>query len=448
MAEHKVLTLDDVAKLAATGHSAFSPSSSKMWLMCSGSLIPNILAADETSKEAAEGTVAHSVAETWLTKGEKAARRRIGDIDTVDGWEIEITEEMLGYVAHYVAWVQEIEKEAKEYLTETRVDFSDLTPIPNQGGTADHIAIVNTSFSARGPYRIVVTDLKYGKGIRVFAEGNTQGLLYAYGAWKLFRDKYKIAEVEIRIAHPRLAEGFTTWAIPIEKLIEFAETVVKPRALAAWRFDAERTPSEDGCQWCKVKGTCAAAYQHMAEVTSGVFDDDEDDGPRSYDRQDQERAITVLEDDLGPEPFQFSDPAKLSTAALAKILRYRAMTEKFFGAVEHELLDRAISREEEVPGWKLVEGRSIRKWPDDEVHVFKRLRKLGLHEDAIYELHIISPAQAEAKLVAKAGLTKDAAAKLINAVAIKPPGKKSLARVSDNRKALPSDGDVFADDED
>lgn len=447
MTEHNLLTLDDVAKRAAAGHSAFSPSSSKMWLTCSGSLIPNILANDDTSKEAAEGTVAHSVAERWLTKGRKAAHKLIGTTKTVDGWAIEITEEMLGYVAHYVQWVQEIEQEAEEYLTETRVDFSDLTPIPDQGGTADHIAIVNKSFSGRGPYKIVVTDLKYGKGVRVYAEGNTQGLLYAYGAWRKFAGKYNIVEIEIRIAHPRLSEGFTTWTIPTEQLLDFAD-LVKVRAKLAWRFDAERTPSEAGCQWCRVQSTCAAAYKHLSEVTSGVFDDDEDeDEPRAYSRKDQEEAAADLDDELGEEPFKPFNPVKLSTKALAKALRYRKMMEKFFNSVEAELLDRAISREEDVPGWKLVEGRTIRRWPDNEVHVFKRLRRLGLHEDAIYDQAIISPAQAETKLVVKTGLSKDAAAKVINALAIKPPGKKSLVRISDSRRPLASDGDIF-DDED
>ncbi len=454
MSEHRgALTLADVAQMAATGHSAFSPSSSKMWLTCAGSLIPNILADDETSKEAAEGTVAHSVAETWLTKGKKAARALVGTTEYCDGWPIEITDEMLGYVKLYVDWVKDAEQEAVEYFTETRVDFSDLTPIPDQGGTADHAAVIEIEdelFNGQGDkaYELVVTDLKYGKGVRVIAQGNTQAKLYGYGFWCRLRKKYNIVQLRLRIAHPRLTEGFTEEVVPLGAMLEFAEHV-KKRSKAAWKFDAPRTPSDEACQWCKVKGTCAAAYQFLAEVTSDVFEDDDDEWeePKSYDRKAQEQANENLEDELGDAPFQPLDPVRLSTKSLAKILRYRSTMEKFFNAVESELLDRAISREEDIPGWKLVEGRTIRRWPDNEAHVFRRLRKLGLHEDVIYKLDMISPAQAEERLMAKAGLKKDAAAKLINALAIKPPGGKSLVRVSDNRKALASDGEVFADDD-
>jgi hypothetical protein len=421
-----------------------------MWLNCSGSLIPNILAEDECSKEAAEGTVAHMVGERWLKTGKRPSKM-LGKSYVVDGWDIEVTEEMMAYVGDYVDWVQELELQAVEFLTETRVDFSDLTPIPDQGGTADSIAIIEAEdelFAQQGDkaYEIIVTDLKFGKGVRVFAEGNTQGLLYGYGAFRLFRKKYNIVKITIRIAHPRLKDGFTSYSISVGELLAFAE-YVKERAAAAWQFGAPRTPTEEGCQWCKVTD-CAARYQALADATAGVFEDDDEDEDRTYTEDEQKAANERLEDDLGPEPFAPVDPVKLSTAALAKLLRYRGMMEKFFNQIETELMDRAISREEDVPGWKLVEGRSNRAWPDNEALVYKLLRRHGLKEGAIYTMDIISPAVAEAKLHAKAGLSKAQAGKIVNSLAVKPPGKKSLVRASDRREALASDGDVFVDDED
>jgi hypothetical protein len=220
---------------------------------------------------------------------------------------------------------------------------------------------------------------------------------------------------------------------------------VKGRAHDAWQFDAPRTASEDGCQWCKIKGTCPALYQHISEVTSGAFDDDDEFVPRS--REVQVLANEKLEDDLGDAPFNFIDPAKLSTAALAKVLRYRKVTEQFFAQVEETLLERAISLEEEVPGWKVVQGRTRRKWPDDEIEVYKFLRCQGLKDGAIYDQIILSPAQAEEKLHAKLGLPKKEAKAIVDSLAYKPPGPKSLARVSDNRPALASDADAFEDDD-
>jgi hypothetical protein len=75
------------------------------------------------------------------------------------------------------------------------------------------------------------------------------------------------------------------------------------------------------------------------------------------------------------------------------------------------------------------------------------VRALGLSDDALFTTEMISPAVAETKLKAKAGLTKDAAADIVNAIAVKPPGGKSLVRTSDKREALPSDADAFEDDD-
>jgi hypothetical protein len=448
VSEHRPITLDDVAKMAAAGHSVFSPSSSKMWLTCSGSLIPNVLSHDSAGEEAAEGTTAHFVAETWLTSGERPDHL-LGTINQVDGWDIEITEEMMAYVGDYVDYVEALRDQAEEFQTETRVDFSNLTPIPDQGGTADNIAIVPIDHEEEpefeeGDYEIVVTDLKYGKGVRVIAEGNSQGKLYAYGSYRIYRDKYRIVRIRIRICHPRLEGGITETTLTVDELKDFAR-YVRERAHDAWQFDAPRTPSEDGCQWCKIKGTCPALYQHIAEVTSGAFDDEDEFVPRS--KEVQVLANEQLEDDLGEAPFRFVDPVRLSTPALAKVLRYRKVTEQFFAQVEETLLDRAISLEEEVPGWKVVQGRTRRKWPDDEIEVYKFLRRQGLKDGAIYDQVILSPAQAEEKLHAKLGLPKKEAKAIVDSLAFKPPGPKSLARASDNRPALASDADAFEDDD-
>jgi hypothetical protein len=241
-----------------------------------------------------------------------------------------------------------------------------------------------------------------------------------------------------------LNEGTTEFVLTVDELLDFAR-YVRERAHAAWQFDAPRTPSEDGCRWCKVKGRCPALYDHIAEVTSGAFEEDDEFVPRT--RAMQVAANERLEDDLGEAPFTFVDPAQLSTVALAKVLRYRKVTEEFFAKVEEVLLERAISYEEDVPGWKVVEGRTRRKWPDDEIEVYKRLKREGLKDGAIFEQVIISPAEAEKRLHAKAGLSKDESATVVNSLAFKPPGPKSLVRASDNRPALASDADAFLDDD-
>ena len=133
-----------------------------MWLHCAGSLIANMMEEDSTSPEAAEGTAAHFVAETWLRSGRKP-KELIGTVQVVEErglrFEIPVTQVMMDYVQEYVDWCM---FEPGEHYTETRVFFSELTPLPNQSGTADHAACQ--------PGKLVITDLKYGKGIQVFAE--------------------------------------------------------------------------------------------------------------------------------------------------------------------------------------------------------------------------------------------------------------------------------------
>ena len=128
----------DLKKLAAKlgDHSVFAPSSSAMWTACAGSLIPNVLSEDTAGEAAAEGTVAHGVAETWLKSGKKP-KHLIGTIERVEGFDIEITHSMLDFVEQYVTWCWQL---AGDHYIESKVYFDDLTPIPRQGGTADHCA--------------------------------------------------------------------------------------------------------------------------------------------------------------------------------------------------------------------------------------------------------------------------------------------------------------------
>src|SRR5690606_37895851 len=172
----------EALKAASGGHSICAPSGSCLWLNTPGCLSPNLLAEDSAGHEAASGTVGHECGEQWLRAipdicwgmgdlaqrqiDEAEPRHRIGEIVVIkekkDTYEVEIDQEMLDYVRKYVEWVIAL---PGEHYVETRVDFSDLTPIPDQGGTADHAACE--------PGVLTITDLKMGY-IRVLAKLNTQ----------------------------------------------------------------------------------------------------------------------------------------------------------------------------------------------------------------------------------------------------------------------------------
>lgn len=395
-------------------HSAFAPSASAMWMGCSGSLIPNLLMPDEGSREAAEGTVAHKVAEQWLTTGRKP-RALVGTSEWVEagdwGYLVEIDEAMLDYVQQYVDWCWSL---SGDHFIEQWVDFSAITPIPNQGGTADHLAC---EFG-----RLTITDLKYGKGVQVFAKGNTQAQLYALGAFYEWDWLYDFQEIVIRIAQPRL-DHFDEWVISREELLAFAD-YARERAHAAWRLNAPRRPSLEACQWCKVRASCTALAKLSADLTAAAFE--------VVDEEVTAEQMQAFKEG-GEDAFELADLGALTLAEMASLYRYREMVEGWWKALGEELHRQAVAGEE-VPGYKLVEGRSHRLFRSAEA-AERRLKELGVPEDAIWKRTLATPAQAEKEL-RKVGYSRKEIPDLLADLVFKPVGKPTLVPASDKRPAL------------
>lgn len=412
-------------------HSCFAPSASAMWLTCSGSLIPNLLAPDTAGIDAATGTVAHGVGETWLKTGERPVEL-LGTTETVDEghavFEIEIDEEMLDYVEQYVDWCMYL---PGEHHVEVRVDFSQLTPITGQGGTADHIACE--------PGVLTITDLKYGKGVKVFAEGNTQAQLYALGAFFEWDEQYHFERIVIRICQPRLGH-FDVWEISRADLLAFAD-YAKERAYAAWHPNAPRTPDEKGCTWCKVKVTCPALLARAHDLVEGIFDDL--DSPVTDEEMDQ--LVERLENTESPFGVSPPDPRSLTTEHLATLIPWRKLIENFFKGIEDEL-ERRLEAGNPVPGFKMVEGRSSRNWSADETRMADTLELMfDLTPDDVFERSMISPAKLEGVLKKK-GYKAKQIAEFMPTLVVKAPGKPVMAPASDKRPALSQLADEAFDD--
>lgn len=395
------------------GHSVFSPSGSKMWLGCAGSLIPNLFAQDDSGEDAAYGTVGHMVGEEWLRSGVKP-KHLLGTRQFVQagewGYLITVDEVMMDYVKRYVDWCKNL---PGDHHVETRVDFSQLTPIPNQGGTADHVAC---TFQ-----RMVITDLKMGKGVRVYARENSQALLYALGFFFEWDWLYDFQEFVIRIAQPRL-DVFEEWTVDRAYLLAFAE-YVKERAAAAWVQNAPRTPSAEACQWCRVQATCAAKAKVVIDLTGGAFDElgqEVTAEEMSYFRE-------VLDDSKVPEVASL---ATLTTLQMEKLYSWRGTVERYFKKVAEELERRARTGEKLVLQ-KLVEGRSHRVFRDKNRTV-EALVALGLDRDDVITEELASPAKVE-ELLKKEGYKGKEIPALIADLVFRPPGKATLASVNDSR---------------
>lgn len=413
---------------ARGGHVIFAPSGSAMWSTCPGSLIPNLLTVDSAGYEAAEGTVAHEVADTWLTADARPTHL-LGQTITIhepqESFDVEVTWEMLDHVEQYVEWCAIL---PGEHYTETRVDFSDLTPIPHQSGTADHAACFEHS--------LTISDLKYGKGVQVWAENNTQLLLYAYGFFKKYDHIYNFETITLRIGQPRL-NHFDEVTITREQLLEYAQELGE-RAHDAWRLDAPRRPSLKGCQWCKIKSGCSA----LATLFLRILDGDIAGLETFISAEDMEDTIMTIEQENDLSAIEID---QLTVAQKAKVYRYRKLIDKFFDDIQVDLQAR-VERGEYVEGCKLVQGRTSRDFISEQ-KVLEHFDFLGVDLAEMYERKLLSPAKAE-EVLRKTGYKRKILPILLAPVVRKTEGRPTLALDTDRRKALASvDEGVFTDDD-
>lgn len=421
MSEHRLIRLDQLAKVKdGTGHSVYGASGSHMYLACPGSLIPNILAPDEAGIDAAYGTVAHAVTEQWLASGIRPDSL-VGKVRFVDSGEwghlVTIDEEML---EHAEACVDRCEWLPGEHLVEAHVDFSHLTPIPNQGGTLDHAALQRK--------RATVTDHKFGASPEniVYAEENSQLMLYTIGLWRDPRyQHYGFEDFVIRINQPRL-NHFDEWYTTAKRLAEF-EDYCRERMALAWTLDAPRTPGVKQCRFCRVRASCSANAKLNADLTEGVFTD------TTQTAKQMSSFISRLDGDLEPFALNFRSTSDLTTEQMARLLPFRGMAEAWWKALELELNKRAQAGE--MPeGMKIVEGRSQRRFKS-EADAREHLLSLGLKRSDIIKETFVSPAQAEGLLL-KTGRKRADLPELLQGLVVRPPGRAKLVPLSDRRPAL------------
>jgi hypothetical protein len=362
-------------------HSVFGPSSAMKWLNCPGSIQAETGIPDTTSEFAKLGTDAHELAEICL-KNKRTARSFIGKTPLSNKEQI-IDQEMADYVQEFVDFVRNLGGE-QEY--EQEVTYYDW--IPGGFGTADVIIVKG--------YTLYVIDLKYGKGVKVDAQNNPQGMLYALGALsERFFQEFK--KVVIVIHQPRL-DHVSEWETTPEELYEFAS-----KAKAAYKATLEdnpkRIPGEKQCQWCRAKATCPALQTQT------------------------EHALMVEFEDLTVKPPKA--PEELTDQDLRFILNHKNLIEKWLKSVETHVMGK-IESGLGFPGFKMVEGRSNRKWAD-EAEAEKLLT--GLLGDDAYKKKLLTAPAAEKAL----GKEKKAE---IQALIVKPQGKPVLVPDDDKRPPM------------
>lgn len=360
-------------------HSILSPSGSDKWLHCTPSARLELEFEETESEAAKEGTAAHALCEHKLKKAlHMRSERSVSKYDS---------DEMEEYSDEYVDYVIEQYVKAKEscpdpiVLIEQHLDFSCY--VPDGFGTGDCIIVSDD--------RLHVVDFKYGKGILVKAEDNPQMKLYALGALELYDALYDIREVSMTIFQPR-RENISTWTIPVEELKDWAEKELKPKAQMAFDGEGEYFPGE----WCTF---CRAAV----------------------------RCRTRAEEKLKLAQSEFRLPPLLTDAEIEEILSKLPDLTKWANEIMAYATDAAINHGRQWDGFKVVEGRSVRKYRDVD-KVAEAARKAGYKD--IYKKSLINLTEME-KLMGKTKFNE-----VLGSLIYKPPGKPTLVPDTDNRPSM------------
>ena len=360
-------------------HAFLSPSGSHRWLNCTPSAMLESEFPGGSSSAAEEGTAAHEFCEHKLKKALlRRSKRPVSDYDS---------DEMQEYTDSYVDYVLEQLEVAKQtckdpmVLIEQKVDFSEY--VPDGYGTADCIIVSDNTLQ--------IIDFKYGLGVLVDAEQNTQLMCYSIGALNLFDSLYDIKEVTMHIFQPR-RENVQNWTIPVDELKAWAENELKPKAQMALNGEGEYHPGE-WCQFCKAAVRCRARAEEKLRLARQEFK-----MPPLLADSEIEEVLTIL-----PDLTKWADG----------ILAYAT--------------DAAVNHGKEWNGFKVVEGRSVRKYKDEEL-VAQAAKDHGYTD--IYRQSLITMTEMQ-KLMGKKQFDQ-----ILGDLIVKPQGKPNLVPVTDKRPAM------------
>lgn len=373
-------------------HAFLSASGAYRWLNCTPSAKLEQKMPEEHSEYAAEGSFAHELAELHLSRYldlilVKDHRKKHKKLKGNQFYSQELEDHVKTYVDLCIEKINAARAKTKDavILLEQKVDFSPW--VPEGFGTGDLIII------AAGTLEIV--DLKFGKGVPVSAENNPQMKLYGLGAYNQFDMLYDIEKIAMTIMQPRL-DSVSTEELTTDDLLYWATNTVMGAAEKAMAGEGELVAG-DHCKFCRVKAVCRARAELNLEMAK----------------------------------YDFQDPPLLSHDEIAEILTKAEELRAWASDVQAYALDQAEKHGVKFPGWKLVEGRSNRKYLDDE-KVAEALTAAGYEEDKLYIKSLLGITAME-KFVGKKKFSE-----VLEGLVIKPAGKPTLVPENDKRPEINS----------
>lgn len=398
-----------------TDHAILAPSASKRWMTCPPSARLEAQVPSVETVYTKEGTIAHSVAEGLLTfyrdrhlliaedilleiaaGGQQWAwledlRAQAGELG------VDFDEMLTTVHNYYVRFVYEDYLEALNedpdaaLLIEQKLKLEEY--IPQGFGSSDAVIIYGKT--------LCVYDLKYGKGVKVSAKGNTQMMCYGLGALLGPGELYDITKVDMTIIQPRL-QWTSGWSISADQLMEWADLELRPAAVLAFQGGGDFLPGEH-CRFCNVAPRCKALAAKAAQLNANR-----------------------------------GDTALMTNAEISEALVNAQSLKSWLSSLEAYALERAVAGET-FPGFKVVEGRSVRQISDQPA-AMEILAQAGFDEASYCKPKELKTITDLEKLLKKKGFQK-----LLGSYVVKPQGKPTLVEESDPRPAINSASEDFKD---
>lgn len=365
-------------------HAKLSPSAATRWMACTPSAVLEQSFPESTSSYADEGTLAHTICETNVRWHFDMISAEEYDANYV---KIRASEyyslEMEGYCEEYKFFILDQCRDEYHLFIEQKLDMTRY--VPEGFGTADSIVILPKE------RKIIFTDLKYGKGIKVDAVQNAQLKIYALGVLETMEfifgeDSFDI--IETNIYQPRI-DNIASYSYTVKELLQWAENELKPAADLAFDGKGEYKAGKH-CYWCKAKATCRALANYNLELAK----------------------------------MEFANPDLLTDEEVLKVYEQKAIFENWLEAVSTHLLATALEGKT-WPGLKVVEGRSVRSY-SDQAKVADALKAKGFTD--IYKAPaLLGLGDLEKKI------KKDPFNEIVGPLLVRPQGKPCIVPESDKR---------------
>lgn len=390
-------------------HALLSASSSERWIQCPPSVRLGEGQPDRTSIYAEAGRVAHAIAELKASKyfvesmSTRTYNSRLKKLKADPNYDSSMDANTDAYLEYLQGLAMALGGTPPMVALEIRVDYGDIAP--GGFGTSDCIMVTRDT--------LCVVDYKNGAGVPVEAEANSQLMLYALGALKLFKPIYgdSIKDVLLAIVQPN-AGGVKEWRTTADVLKLWGEIVARPAAELAWEGKGEFDPG-NWCRFCPVKAQCSARAAQMLALGQTYQCAPHAGAPSAL----QYEGPLLTDDDVGR-----ALSAATRLAAWVKDLEDYALKTLLAGGA--------------IAGYKVVEGRSSRDWTDQD-SAFDKLTQRGVAEALLWERKPVSVAGLEK------ALGKKAFAEAAEGLVSKKPGKPTLAPESDKRPPYNPAGAAF-----